>query len=154
MRQTDYFYVIVPDRPGEGARVLAAFLRAGIRLLGFSGFPRGRHVAQLDFIPEDAAAFVKAAEAAKILLSGRTRAFLIQRSDRPDLMADILNELAQSEINITSAQVFGGGRYGGLVWVKPADVHRAAKALARWDIARTNDESVVPTRDESFPASG
>jgi hypothetical protein len=132
MRQIDYFYVIVSDQPGEGARVLATFLRAGISLLGFSGFRRGRDEAQLDFVPEDATAFVKAAKAAKIALSGRTRAFLIQKTDGPELIADILKQLAQSEIDITSAQIFGGGvgRYSGVVWVKPADVSRAVKALA------------------------
>ena len=35
----EYFYVQVPDKPGEGARLLAQLKEAGVNLLAFSGFP-------------------------------------------------------------------------------------------------------------------
>ena len=56
IRRVDYFYVQVPNRPGEGARALGVLRDAGVNLLAYSGFPEGRG-AQLDFVPEDAAAF-------------------------------------------------------------------------------------------------
>jgi hypothetical protein len=45
--KVDYFYVVVPDRPGECAKVLSALAAAGINLLAFSGFPSARK-GQLD----------------------------------------------------------------------------------------------------------
>jgi hypothetical protein len=66
VKQVDYFYVTVADKPGEGARILTAFRDAGVNLLGFCGFPQGARKAQLDFVPEDPALFVKAARRARI----------------------------------------------------------------------------------------
>ena len=56
VQRVEYFYVQVPNRPGEGARYLTALRDAGLNLLAFSGFPEGRG-AQLDFVPADPAAF-------------------------------------------------------------------------------------------------
>ena len=63
IRRVDYFYITVPHRPGEGARALGALRDAGVNLLAFSGFPEGRG-AQMDFVPEDAAAFRRTARSA------------------------------------------------------------------------------------------
>lgn len=64
IRRVDYFYIQVPDRPGEGGRALDVLRDAGINLLAFSGFPEGRG-AQMDFVPEDTAAFRRVAKSAK-----------------------------------------------------------------------------------------
>ncbi|MGH9628159.1 MAG: ACT domain-containing protein [Bryobacteraceae bacterium] len=53
IRQIDYYYVTVPDKPGEAARVLSALHEAGINLLGVSAFPHGARRSQLELIPED-----------------------------------------------------------------------------------------------------
>lgn len=126
----DYFYTTVPDKPGEGARILAALRDAGINLLAFSGFPEGRR-AQLDFVPTDAAAFVAAAKAAKVKLSRPKKAFLINGDDRPGAMAEIHATLARAKISVTAADAAtaGSGRFGAILWVKPKDVKKAAVAL-------------------------
>jgi hypothetical protein len=56
IRQIDYFYMEVPNKVGEGAKVLQMLKDAGVNLIAFSGFPAGRR-AQLDFFPADPAAF-------------------------------------------------------------------------------------------------
>jgi hypothetical protein len=56
IRLVDYFYITVPNNPGEGARALQILKDAGVNLLAFSGFPEGRR-AQMDFIPANASAF-------------------------------------------------------------------------------------------------
>src|SRR2546422_3508496 len=56
VRAVDYFYMMVPDKPGEGARILGTLRNAGVNLRAYSGFPSGRG-AQLDFVPADPAAF-------------------------------------------------------------------------------------------------
>jgi hypothetical protein len=83
VRRIDYFYVTVPDKPGEAARVLAALHRAGVNLLGVLAFPHGARRSQLDLIPEDSDMFVNAAKTAELKLSKKKSGFLIQGEDRP-----------------------------------------------------------------------
>lgn len=130
VRKVEYFYIEAPDRPGEGARALAVLKEARVDLLAFSGFPKGRR-SQLDFVPADPAAFKAAARKARWKLSPRKIGFLIQGEDRIGAVADHLGALAAARINVTATDAVsaGGGRYGVILWVKPRDVKRAAKAL-------------------------
>ncbi len=131
VRKVNYFYIETPDKPGEGAKVLAALRDAGVNLVGFTAFPRGRWNAQIDFMPEDALAFQIAARKAGLKLSAKKTGFLIQGEDRPGAIADITGKLAAVNINVTAldAVCSGEGRYGAILWVKPADLRKAAKAL-------------------------
>jgi len=130
VRVVDYFYVTAPNKPGEGARLLAELRDAGVNLLAFSGFPSGRG-AQIDFVPEDPSAFRAAAKKAKWKLTGPKRALVIMGDDRPGAVADIAQRLGDAKINITAidAVCAGSGRFGAIVWVEPRDVTRAAKTL-------------------------
>jgi hypothetical protein len=112
VQRVEYFYVTVPNKPGEGARYLAALRGAGINLLAFSGFPEGRG-SQLDFVPADAAAF------------------LIAGADRVGAVADVHAKLAEANINVTAIDAVcgGAGQYGAILWVAPRDVNKAAKLL-------------------------
>jgi hypothetical protein len=126
----DYFYIEAPDSPGEGARALGALRDAGVNLLAVSGFPAGRR-AQIDFVPTDPTAFRAAARAARWKVTGPKKVFVIQGEDRMGVMADLYGKLAAAKINVISSQAIcaGAGRFGGLLWVAPRDVKRAAKAL-------------------------
>ena len=130
VRVVDYFYVTTPDKPGEGARLLTELRDAGVNLLAFSGFPSGRG-AQIDFVPDDPAAFRAAAKKAKWKVTGPKRALVIMGEDRPGAVADIAQRLADAKINITTVDAVcaGSGRFGAIVWVAPRDVARAAKTL-------------------------
>jgi hypothetical protein len=130
VRTVDYFYVTVPDKPGEGARALGVLRDAGVNLLAFSGFPEGRG-AQLDFVPDNPAAFRTAARAARWKVTGPKRAFLIEGDDRVGAGASLMGKLADAKINVTAidAACAGAGRFGAIVWVAPRDVTRAARVL-------------------------
>lgn len=130
VKQVQYFYVEVADKPGEGARLLSLFKEAGVNLLAFSGFPKGRR-AQIDFIPADPAAFRTAARNAKLKLVGPKTGFLVQGEDRIGSVAEIMAKLADAKINVTAcdAVAAGEGRYGAILWVKPPDVQKAARLL-------------------------
>jgi hypothetical protein len=130
IRRVQYFYQMVPDKAGEGARALQTLKDAGVNLLAFSGFPVGKR-AQLDFIPEDPAAFRAAAKRAKWKVVGPKTGFLVEGEDRTGVCAEILGRLAGAKISVTAtdAVVAGAGRFGAILWVKPKDVARAAKAL-------------------------
>lgn len=129
VRQVDYFYLQVPNKAGEGAKVLRALKEAGVNLVAFSGFPEGRR-AQLDFIPEDAGALKRVAKANKWKLVGPKKGFLIQGADRVGVMADILGALADAKIDVIALDaVSTADRYGALCWVAARDVKKAAKVL-------------------------
>ncbi len=130
VRKVDYFYTKIPNKPGEGTKILTALYKEGVNLLAFSGFPRqGR--AQVDFIPDNTAKFKAAAKKAGLKLSPRKTGFLIQGDDKPGAIARIFNKLADANINVTAcdAACAGKSRYGGILWVKPSDVRKAAKVL-------------------------
>ena len=129
VRTADYFYVMVPDKPGEGARVLGELRSAGVNLVAYSGFPSGRG-AQLDVVPTDPAAFQAVAKQKKWKVKGPKRAFLIEGDDRVGACADVLGRLAAAKINVTSMDALaGGGRYAAILWVKPRDVKKTASVL-------------------------
>ena len=130
VRKVDYFYVEVANQAGAGATYLEALRDAGVNLLAFTGFPAGRK-AQIDFIPEDTAAFRAAAKKNKWKLSARKAVFLVQGDDRLGAIHEVIGKLAAAGISITAldAVTAGAGRYGAMFWVKPRDVAKAARIL-------------------------
>lgn len=130
IRLVDYFYITVPNNPGEGAHALQILKDAGVNLLAFSGFPEGRR-AQMDFIPADPSAFKQAAKKAKWKVVGPKRGFLVQGEDRLGAIADLLERLAAAKVDVTAmdAVSIADGRYGALLWVAPKDVKKAAALL-------------------------
>jgi len=129
-RKVAYFAMDVPNKPGEGARVLGALADAGVNLLAFSGFPSGRK-AQLDIIPEDVVMFKNAVKVAKIKTHAQKFGFLVQGDDRKGATADLLKMMAEKKINVTAIDAVsaGAGRYATIFWVGTKDVNKAAKAL-------------------------
>ncbi len=129
MRLVEYYYVMVPNKPGEGARLLDTLRQEGVNLLACSAFPEGRRW-QVDFIPADAAAFRQAAKQAKWKLAGPKRGFLMQGADRVGAVADLLDRLAAAKINVTALDaVCADGRFGVIFWVAPRDVKKTAALL-------------------------
>lgn len=126
----DYFYIAVPDKPGEGARVLSYLKEVGVNLQALHAFPKGRR-AQVDFVPSDPAAFKAAAKAAKWKVVGPKKAFTIQGDDRVGALVEYFAKLAEAKINVTATDALsaGTGRFGATLWVKARDVKRAANVL-------------------------
>lgn len=130
VRRVEYFYTVVPDEPGAGARILSPLQQARVNLMAYLGFPSGKGKSQIDLVPEDAGALKQAAEKAGVKLVGPKRAFLIQGDDRAGAVAEVARKLSQAKINITAATAASAGsQYGMIVWVPQADYEKAAKAL-------------------------
>src|SRR5256885_9960318 len=129
IRQVEYYYTTVSDKPGEGARVLARLRDAGVNLSAFHAFPSARK-SQLDFVPSDAAAFVAAAKAAGIKLSAAKRVFLVEGDDRRGAIAGLLERLAGAKINVTAGGPAASrlGPDGAPAWVKSQGLSPAAPA--------------------------
>lgn len=131
VRRVGYWYTEVPDQPGEGSRVLAAVRDWGADLLAFSGFPTNAGMAQLDFVPVDPDAFLRAVEPLDLDFSERKEALLVQGDERVGAAADVVARLAREDVNLIASQAVssGAGRYGMILWVAPGDVDRAALVL-------------------------
>jgi hypothetical protein len=131
MKRVEYFYVVVPDRPGSGAAVLGPLQEAGVNLVAYLGFPAGRGKSQIDLVPEDPAALKRAAQQAGLKLSRAKRAFLVEGDDRIGAVADLTRRLAEAKVNVTAAcaTAAGSGRFGMILWVPPASYGKAARAL-------------------------
>ena len=130
VKRVQYFYIEASNKLGEGAKVLTMLKDAGVDLLAFSGFPKGRR-AQIDIISANDTALRAVARRAKVKLVGPKSAFLIQGNDRIGAIANHMTALADVGINVTAIDAVGAGagRYGAILWVKPRDVNKAAKTL-------------------------
>lgn len=130
IRMVDYYYAMVPDKPGVGAQVLRVLRDSRVNLLAFSAFPSQRK-SQATFVPAEPAVFVAAAKAAKLKLKGPKKTFLIDGDDRVGALSEVLARLGAAKLNVTAvaAVCSGMGRYGTLLWVKPKDLKKGAAAL-------------------------
>ncbi len=131
VRKVSYCYTVVPRRAGQGATVLTEFGSEGVNLLALVGFPIGGGRAQLDFVTDDMRRLRQVARRNHWRLSKVKRAFLIQGSDRVGAVYSHFQRLADAGTSVTAAAgvAAGKGRYGLVLWVKPKDYRRAAKAL-------------------------
>jgi hypothetical protein len=135
--RVEYFAITVDDRPGIGADLGRRLNEAGVNLLALSAFPLAAGKTQVDIVPEHPEQFVRAAKTMKLTLGGPKIAFLIQGTDRPGAMGEVLGRLGAATINVraTVGVAGGGNRYGGLLWVNQKDVELAARALGATTMA-------------------
>ena len=126
-----YCKVLVPHRAGQGAALLGGVANAGINLLAHSGFPVGGGNAQLDFVAENIGAVRRAVAKHGLRASAVRRCFVIQGDDRVGAVQRHLAKLAKARVNVIAADAVAAGkrRYGMLLWVRPQDYGRAARAL-------------------------
>jgi hypothetical protein len=151
--QVDYCYTILDDEPSAAAAAVSTLAGLGIELVGFSEFPLGPGKMQVDLIAPDSESLSRRARDMGLNLSRRKTGFLIRGEDPPgEAVADILERLASVHIRVTSLQAVsaGAGRFGALLWVKPADVEEAATVLGASVLPY---DLVEETSRESFPAS-
>lgn len=132
----DYYVGTVPHRAGEGARILNAIKDKGLNLLAFFGYRRSARQAELIIVPPKGKGAVLTRVAAglglKLEKNTKGRAFYIEGEDRPGALAELLQKLAEADINVESAHGIcgGAGRYGALITVSEADFRKAQRVLA------------------------
>jgi len=131
VRKVNYCYVKVPHRAGQGEALLGALREARVNLLAFSGFPVKAGTSQLDMVTENIAPIRRVARKLNMRVSKPKKGFLIQGKDEIGAVHRHIRKLADERINVTAADAVcaGGGRYGMILWVKPGQYARAARAL-------------------------
>jgi hypothetical protein len=131
VKKVGYCYMKVPNRAGQGEKILGKLREEGVNLLAYSGFPVGRGKAQLDFVPENMVAFRRVARNEGWQVSKVKRGFLVTGNDQVGAVHRHVKKLAEAKINVTAADAMaaGKGRYGMILWVSPKAYNRAAKVL-------------------------
>ncbi len=127
----DYFVMEGEDRPGKGADLGKKLAKEGVNLLAVMAFPTAPGKTQVDLVPENPDAFIKAARKLGIQTTGPKMCFLVEGTDKAGAMGEMLDRLGSKNINVraTCGMAAGGNRYGLILWVAPADVEAATRAL-------------------------
>lgn len=135
VREVEYFYALVEDKPGEARKLLEFLSEKMVNLLALTAFPVGEGQSQIDLIPAEPGALQRAADDAGVPLVGPKKAFLIQGTDRIGALYDFHLKLYNAGINIYACNgvVDGTGRFGYVIWVDPDDFDEASEALRASD---------------------
>lgn len=131
IKTVTYFSVTVPNKAGEGARLLAGLKEAGVNLTALWGYPVKGKLAQIDLAPEDPKAFAKVARKLGASAARKQTAILVQGKNRTGALVAAMARLAAIGVNVHAAQAIasGAGRFGCLLQVAAADLKQAKKAL-------------------------
>jgi hypothetical protein len=131
---TLFFYTItVPNKPGEGAKVLTALKDAGVNFTGIWGYPVKGRKSALDLTPDNAGAFSKAARKLKLEVSEKKPALYVTGADHMGALAELLAKLGAAGVNVYAAQATcaGQGQFAALIQVAPEDLKAAKKAISK-----------------------
>ena len=130
--KVDHYSAAIANKVGESARVLGVLKDSGVNLIALWAYPWKSRKAQLEMIPENGAALVKAAKKAGFAIGKKQIAFFVNGEDRPGAVAESLAKLAATKINVGAVQAVcgGAGRYGAVIFLPQKDVRKAAKALS------------------------
>src|SRR6266545_6812991 len=115
--RVEYFALNADDRPGIGADLGRRLKDEGVNLLALSAFPLPTGKVQVDLVPEHPDQLAKAAKKLNLTLGEPKVAFLVQGTDRPGAMAEVMHRLGAANVNIraTLGVASGGNRYGGIL---------------------------------------
>jgi hypothetical protein len=129
--KVDRFSVDVPNKAGEGARILGALAAERVSLVALWAYPLGGgKMTRVEIVPSDSAAFKAATRKAKVNVAKEATSFHLVGKDKAGVLASVLAKLAAIGVNVRAVQaVSAGSRFGSLIEVEAGDVRKAAKAL-------------------------
>jgi hypothetical protein len=91
--------IIVPNRPGQVAKVADAIAKAGINIDGFCGVAtNGEGV--LHVLTQDSAATRRAVEGAGLKCRDEREVVVLDAEDRPGVLANVFRQIADQEISL------------------------------------------------------
>jgi hypothetical protein len=131
VRTVEYFYTTVRNEPGEAYKVLAALADRDVNLVAFTAIPVGPTSTQLAIFPDDPGKLQAEAGRADLVLDGPHPALLVQGDDELGALAKIHLMLYDAGVNVfaSSGVADGRGSFGYVIYVRPDDHQRAARAL-------------------------
>ncbi len=131
IHRVEYFHTTVRDEPGTAYSLLSALADQSVYLFAFTAVPVTAMQTQLTLFPQDSGALVSAARKAGLALQGPHRALLVQGDDELGALARIHAKLYEGNINVSASNgvTDGRGSYGYIIYVRPEEFERAARAL-------------------------
>jgi len=132
IQQVNYYIGVIPNKVGEGARLLGAVKEAGVNLLGALGYPKSARKSEIVLIVDEKAPnLAPIAKKAGTALGKKQKGLLASGADRPGVGAELMGKLAEKGINVVSLHALcgGTGTYGALIVVASADFRKAVKVL-------------------------
>ena len=137
VKRLEYYSAVIANKPGEGARVLAALRDEGVNFIGLNGYPIGNPLkakkTTVDFVPSDAKVFKKAARKIGLEIGGKLPCIFVNGEDRQGMGAEILARLGAAGINVIAMHMVcaGAGRVGAMLFVEAPLASKAAKVLSK-----------------------
>lgn len=131
IRRVEYFHATLVDQPGEAYRTFSSLAALGVDLLAFTAVPVGPSRTQLTLFPEDAGKLRSEAGRAGMALDGPHPAVLVQGDDELGALVNVHERIYRANVNVyaSTAIADGFGKYGHLIFVRPEDFERVARAL-------------------------
>lgn len=128
-QRTTYFKANLEDKPGALLGILKDLKSRNLGLTGMWGFASSPGKGELYVVPKNPDK-VRAAWKASGMLAEEGTGFWFKGVDKTGVLVKTLEALAEAGVNIVAIDAIAvGGRYGSFIWVNPADVEKAAKAL-------------------------
>ena len=131
VRKVNYFKLLLPNRVGQAEKVLHQVRDANINLFAFTGFPLKAGKSQVDLVTDESTKLRRIAKRDGWRISKRKKAFLVTGNDEIGAVHKVFKKIANNKINVVAADAVsaGKGRYGMILWVKPAVYSRTARIL-------------------------
>lgn len=131
IRRVHYYYVSVPEEPSEACELLPQLSELGVNMLAFSALPAGPTRTQLSLFPEDSGRLESWSRQAGLPIDGPHGALLVQGDDEMGALAQVHGELQRAGVPVyaSSGVADGRGGYGYVIYVRAADLDRAAAAV-------------------------
>ncbi len=132
--QVGFYVGKVPNKVGEGARILQAVKDAKVNLIGFLGYPKSARIAEVIFVVDEKAPNLgPIAKKAGVTLDRKQKAFLVTGDDRAGAAAQLMGKLAEAGINVVSLHglAVGAAKFGALICVASGDARKAARVLGK-----------------------
>ncbi len=124
-----YFKASLEDKPGALLNIVQELKAKNIGLCGLWGYATHDGKGELYALPKDASKLKRLWKTKRILMEEGT-CFWITGADRTGALVKHLEALAKAGVNLTATDAVGiGGKFASIIWVKPKDVKKAAKAL-------------------------
>lgn len=128
-QRATYFKANLEDKPGALLAVMKDLKAGNLGLTGLWGFATSPGNAELHVVAKNPDKLRDAWKSSGKLAEEGT-GFWVKGADKTGVLVKTLEALANAGVNITAIDAIAvGGRYGSFIWVNPADVEKAAKAL-------------------------